>query len=116
MFKLDSESNKDVILNSRVKSQLKEKDLRKIEKTLLFITEMDIKASKTYNVIVIKKDENENKMARPTIIPQRNNHEAFEEIKQKELKTVSDIKIENEINSDLSELADSSDFENESND
>ena len=46
-------------------------------------------------------------MAMPTIIPQKYYHEDLEKIKQ------NILIIENEINSDESELADSSDFENE---
>ena len=107
MSKLKPESNKNNKLNSESKTQLYKKGIKKIRKTLQSLTEMDIKASKPYNIIEIKKDENENKMVMPTIIPQKNYNENLEKIKQ------NGIIIENEINSDTSEFADSSDFENE---
>ena len=94
-------------LNSKIKSQLDEIKIRKIRKTLLSLAEMDIRASKSFNVVVIKKDENENKMVMPTIIKQKNYHEDLEKVNQNE------INMENETNFDSSELADSSDFENE---
>ena len=94
-------------LNSKIKSQLDEIKIRKIIKTLLSLAEMDIRASKSFNVVVIKKDENENKMVMPTIIKQKNYHEDLEKVNQNE------INMENETNFDSSELADSSDFENE---
>ena len=114
MFNSDSRSNKNDILISRVKSQLDQKGLRKIRKALLSLTEMDIKASKSYNVIVIKKEEDENKMARPFNIPHKNYHEDFERIKQNEIKIESEVKIEDKIDFDPSELANSSDFDDES--
>ena len=43
MIKLSSESNKDDILNLRVKSQLNEKKIKKIRNTLLSLAETDIK-------------------------------------------------------------------------
>ena len=110
MSKLNLDIEKDDILNLRVKSQINEKSIKKIRETLLFLTKMDIKFSKSCNVKVIKKDENENKMVVPTIIPQRNYHEDYERINQNE------INIENDIDFDQSELADSSDFENEEDD
>ena len=110
MPKLNLGAKKDDILNMRVKSQLNEKTIKKIRETLLFLTDMDIKTSTSCNVIVIKKDENENKMVVPTIILQRNYNEGFERINQNE------INIENDIDFDQSELADSSDFENEEDD
>ena len=110
MPKLNLGAKKDDILNMRVKSQLNEKTIKKIRETLLFLTDMDIKTSTSCNVIVIKKDENENKMVMPTIILQRNYNEGFERINQNELN------IENDLDFDSSELADSSDFENEEDD
>ena len=105
MAKFISRSNNDKILNSKIKSQLDESKIKKIRKTLLSLTEMDIKTSKLYNVIVIKKVENEN--ISPITIPQRNNHEDLGRENQNE------INIENETDFDRSELASSSDFENE---
>ena len=107
MSKLNFWSTKDIILNSRIKSQLNEKKIRGIRKTLLSLAEIDIKSADSFNIIISKKDENENSMAMPTIIPQKYYHEDLEKIKQ------NILIIENEINSDESELADSSDFENE---
>ena len=107
MSKSNSGSNKDDIIISNERPQLDEKKIRKIRKTLLSITEMDIKASKIFNIIVIKKDENENRIAIPTFIPQRNNNVDFARIDQ------SEANIENDTDFDTSELADSSDFENE---
>ena len=107
MSKLNYGSNKDNTLNMKVKSKLDEQKIRKIRKELLSLAEMDIKASKSYNVIVIKNDENVNKIALPTICPQRNNNEDFERFNQNE------INIENDENLDQSEMANSSDFENE---
>ena len=106
MSKLNYDANKDNILNMRVKLKLNEKKIRKIRKELLSLTEMDIKNSKPYNVIVINNDENVNIMAMPTIMPQRNNNEDSERLDQNE------INIENETDFDTSEIADSSDFEN----
>ena len=110
MSKLNYDSNKDNILNSRIKSQLNEKRIREIRKTLLSLIEIEIKTSKSDNVIVIKKDENENRMAAPTIIPRIYYQEDFEKVNQ------SKMDIENETDLDTSELADSSDFENEEDD
>ena len=114
MFKLDSGSNKDDKLNSSVKSHLDKKKLSNIRKELLYLAEIDIKSSKSYNIIVIKKDENENRMAKPTIIPQRNYREDSEIIKQNKIKIKNVVKIDNVIDSDPSELANSSDFDYES--
>ena len=66
MSKENSVLNKDNTLNSRVKSHLNEKRIKKIRKILQTLTEMDIKSSKSYIVKVIKKTENENEMAMPT--------------------------------------------------
>ena len=107
MSKLNKESNKNNELNTSIKSQLDEKRLRKIRKQLLFLTEMDMKDSKSFNIIVVKKDENENKIAMPTILPKRNYYEDSGKNK------LNDVNIVDETDSDTSELADSSDFENE---
>ena len=101
MSKLNFSSNKDNILNWRVKAQLDQKAIRKIGKILLSLTETDIKDSKTFVVTVLKKDENENRKIVPVVPPQRNHNEDLEKIE------------ENEINFDPTEQADSSDFENE---
>ena len=99
MSKLNSGSNKDNLLNSRVKSRLDGKNIKKIRKELLSLTKIDIKTSKRYNIIIINEDENEDRIV--------SYNEDFERINQNE------INIENETNFDPSELADSSDFENE---
>ena len=104
---LNTDLNKDDELNSKLKSQLNEKKIRKIRKTLLFLAEKDIKSRKSYNIKVIKKDESDNRMVMPTIIPQKISYEDFEKLK------LNSLSIENEVNSDQSELANSSDFENE---
>ena len=104
---LNIDLNKNDELNSKVKSQLNEKKIRKIRKTLLFLAEKDIKSCKSYNIKVIKKDESDNRIVMPTIIPQKIFHEDFEKLK------LNLLSIENEVNSDQSELANSSDFENE---
>ena len=102
MSKLNSGSNKDNLLNSRVKSRLDGKNIKKIRKELLSLTKIDIKTSKRYNIIIINEDENEDRIV--------SYNEDFERINQNE------INIENETNFDPSELADSSDFENEEDD
>ena len=109
MSKLNTASNKDSALNLRVKSQLEEKHIKKIRKTLLSLVEIDIKNSKSCNIILVKKDENENGngMVTLSINPQRNSQEDFERINQNE------INIENKSNFDPSEIVDSSDFEND---
>ena len=107
MSKENSVLNKDNTLNSRVKSHLNEKRIKKIRKILQTLTEMDIKSSKSYIVKVIKKTENENVMAMPTIIPKKNYNENLKGVKQ------NVINIEDEICLKEPEMADSSDFENE---
>ena len=109
MLKLNYGSNKDNILNPKVKSRLGERRIRKIRKKLLFLTKMDIKTSKVLNVIIIKNDENENKIARPTFVPQRNYLQDIERTNQNELNT------ENETDFDTLEQVDSSDISNEEN-
>ena len=106
MSKLNA-ANKDSTLNLRVKSQLEEKHIKKIRKTLLSLVEIDIKNPKSFNVILVKKDENENGMVTASINPQRNFQEDSERINQ------SEINIENKSNFDPSEIVDSSDFEND---
>ena len=98
MSKFHSWINKDDSLNLQVKSHADQKKLKKIRKTLLSLTEMDIKASNSYNVITIKKDENGNK---------KNYQEDLEQIKQ------NDVDIVNIISLDPTKQVDSSDFENE---
>ena len=107
MFKLNSGSNRENLLNSRFKYQCDEKRIRKIRRTLLTLAEIDMKTSKLYNVTVIKNEENENKMEAETIISQKSYHEDLKIIKQNE------INIETKINFNPSELADSSDLDNE---
>ena len=104
MSKLNSESNKNKTLNLRIKSQTDEKKLRKIRKTLLSLIVMEMKASKSYNVTVIKKAQNEIKITTAEII-QRNFREDLEQTKQN---TVNNV---NENNLDLTEQVNSSDFE-----
>ena len=71
MFKLNSGSNRENLLNSRFKYQCDEKRIRKIRRTLLTLAEIDMKTSKLYNVTVIKNEENENKMEAENIISQK---------------------------------------------
>ena len=113
MSKLNSRPIKDNILNLKVKSQLNEKKIKKIRKTLLSLALMDIKDSKLYNITVIKQDENENKMAIPTIIPLAINNLDFEIVNENEINFNNKINIDNQNDFDPSELANSSDFENE---
>ena len=107
MSKLNSVLNEKNVLNLKVKSKLDEESTKKIRKTLLFLADMDIKASKSYNIIVIKKDECENKMTKPTIMPLIKYNGSSEKVNKNE------TNFENESDLDQSELADSSDFENE---
>ena len=107
MSKLNSGLNKDTKLNSRIKPKINEKNTKKVRKLLSLLTEMDIKTSKLCNVIVIKNEENENKKLIPPVIPQRYYREDLERMNQ------NAINIENEINSDSPEMANSSDFEND---
>ena len=110
MSKFYSKTNKDNILNSRVKSQLDEKKIKKIRNTLFSLTEMEMRASNLYNITIIKKEENDNQMVMQNIIPQRIYHEDFE-LNQTE------NKIENELKYyDSKELVDSSDIESEDDD
>ena len=106
MSELNFFPNKNNILNSKIKSKLDEKSIRKIRKTLLSLTKKDLKSSKLYNIIFIKNDENENRMPMPITL-QKNRHEDLESV------NLIEINIENEVSFDLSELANSSDFENE---
>ena len=105
MSKLNSESNKNNTLNLRIKSQTDEKKLRKIRKTLLSLIVMEIEASKSYNVTVIKKDQNEIKMVEPIALLQKNDDEVLEDI------NLNDVNNVNENNLDLTEQVNSSDFE-----
>ena len=102
MSKLNSRPIKDNILNLKVKSQLNEKKIKKIRKTLLSLALMDIKDSKLYNITVIKQDENENKMAIPTIIPLAINNLDFELVNEIEIPIEKDTyfvkKAEDELN------------------
>ena len=106
MSKLNSVNKIDWVLNSRIKSKLDKEKIRIIRKTLLSITKMEIKTSKSYNITVIEKDNNQNKILVPVNIPQKNYYEDLEQIKQ------NDLNIVNEIDFDPSEQANSSDFEN----
>ena len=110
MSKLSSGSCKDSTLNIQIKSKLSEKKIRKLRKSLLSLTEMDIKSSQPYNVIVIKKSENENQNAMKINIPLKNYQEDSEQRKENEGNLV------NEIYLDSSEQFNSSDFDNEDED
>ena len=94
MSKLNSGLNKDSMLNLSVKSQLDKNKLRKIRRTLLSLTEMDLKATQSYNVTVAEKAKNENMIATPEIIPLRNDQEDLEKIKQNDVNIVNKIYFE----------------------
>ena len=107
MSKLNYESNINNTLNLRIKSQTDAKKLRKIRKTLLSLIVMEIEASKSYNVTVIKNNQSENEFTTPAIIP-RNFREDLEQTKQNNVNNINNI---NKINIESSEHVNSSDFE-----
>ena len=90
MSKLNYKSSINNTLNLRIKSQTDEKKLRKIRKTLLSLIVMEIEASKSYNVTVIKKDQNENKMIEPILFVQKNDDEILEDIDLNDVNNVNE--------------------------